>query len=80
MRRVCISGGNLAASTAIESVVRTLSWMLFRTSSIASATAPEIADYLHEQGYTHVLLHRQGMDFVLTETSDPVSEWTCCFS
>ena len=36
--------------------------------------APAIAQYLTEQGYTHVLLYKQGMDFVLAAESDPISE------
>lgn len=37
-------------------------------------TAPAIAEYLKGQGYTHVLLYEQGMDFVLTTKSDPIRE------
>jgi hypothetical protein len=36
--------------------------------------APAIAEYLTEQGYTHVLLYKEGMDFVLATESDPVTE------
>ena len=36
--------------------------------------APAIAAYLREEGYTHVLLYKRGMDLVMTEKLHPINE------
>ncbi len=36
--------------------------------------APGIVRYLREQGFTHVLLHQRGLDFILEAQFDPVTE------
>lgn len=37
-------------------------------------TASAIADHLKDEGYTHILLHRSGLDVILAARFDPINE------